>query len=270
MAREFIRTDKNGTRIYHEYTCQRCNGKGVYVIGVCNNQPVLSPLDSGTCWECGGSGISPKPLIIKEYTPEYQAKLDARAAKRREKRIAERRAEHPAQKLAMGFVDDKIHVVAVENTYELREQIKAAGGRFDVVFGWYFSEPHEEFNTVEITAEEALYEEPWGNLAWRSDIGEIVEAKLPPKPVSHHIGQIGEKVELTVSHIRTGSYETRFGITHVYTFKDEAGNVLVWKTGSSCSFPEGMFRLGGSIKEHSEYNGVDQTVLTRCKILPIK
>ena len=257
MDRQYIRTDKNGTKIYHDYTCRRCGGQG---------GSEAWKATGWTCYECGGSGKTLKPMIIKEYTPEYRAKLDARAAKRQEKRIAERRAEQPAQKLAMGFVDDKIHVVSIENTFELKDRIKAAGGRFDVVIGWYFSEPHEEFNTVEITAEEALYEEPWWSLAWRSDIRETVKSKLPQAPESEYIGQVGDKVDLEVTHIRTGSYDTQFGVTWVHSFTDEDGNVLVWKTGSHSSFKSDKIHIKGTIKEHSEYNGVKQTVLTRCKV----
>lgn len=267
----YIRTDKNGTKIYHDYTCQRCSGKGVYVIGVCNMQPVLSPLDNGICWECGGSGKMEKPSVIKEYTPEYRAILNARAAKRQEKKMAQAQAEKAEKqaewKQEKGFVNDRIYVVGIEDSFERKDEIKAAGGRYNSCAGWYFSEPHDEFQTVEMTAEECLIENAWAKLDWRSTIRETLKAKLPQMPESEHVGAVGEKVnmELTLEHIRY--YDTHFGTTWVYSFKDENGNTLVWKTSAHQEVEEGnKFHVKGTIKEHGEYRGTKQTVLTRCKI----
>lgn len=266
MEKHYVRTDKNGTKIYHDYTCPRCGGRG---------GSEAWKFTGWTCYECGGTGKAQKPRVIKEYTPEYRAKLDAQAAKRREKKIAKAQAEKGAKqaewKQSWGFVNDRIYVVSIENGYDLKDGIKEAGGRFNGVAGWYFSEPHEEFNTVEITAEEALIEcDVWGNLDWRSDIRETVKSKLPAEPESEYIGQEGEKVDLEVTHVHTGSFDSHFGYmertTWVHTFKDAAGNILVWKTGSCSGFDSDKLRIKGTIKEHSEYKGVKQTVLTRCKI----
>mgnify|MGYP003165815777 CR=1 FL=1 len=43
----YIRTDKNGTKIYHDYTCPRCGGAG----GA--DQWIYT---GWTCYECGGTG----------------------------------------------------------------------------------------------------------------------------------------------------------------------------------------------------------------------
>lgn len=271
MAKEFVRIDKNGTKIYHDYTCDRCGGKGYYVIAVHNMQPVLSPYDNGVCYKCGGSGRMEKPSVIKEYTPEYRAILDARAAKRQEKKLAqaleEKAAKQAEWKREKGFVDDKIHVAGISDSFERKDEIKAAGGRFNEYTGWYFSEPHEEFKTVELTAEECLEENAWYGLDWRGNvIREILKAKLPANP-SRHIGQVGGKIELEATFKKTRWYDTQFGTTWIYTFEDEEGNCLVWKTSSSIGAEEGdKVRIKGTVKDHDEYNGVKQTVLTRCKI----
>ena len=263
MKLKYVRTDKNGTKIYHDYTCDRCGGLG---------GSEAWRFSGWTCYKCGGTGIINKPSVYKEYTPEYRAILDARAAKRREKRMAKIEAEKPAKqaewKAAKGFVNDVIHVVGIEDSFSVKEAIKAAGGRFNEFAGWYFSEPHEEFKTVEISAEECLYENRWGGLDWVDgwQIREIVKSKMPAEPESDYIGSVGGKVDLIVSHVRTSYYNTHFGTTWVYTFKDAEGNVLVWKTSSGIDFESEEIRLKGTIKEHSEYNGVKQTVLTRCRI----
>jgi hypothetical protein len=59
--------------------------------------------------------------------------------------------------------------------------------------------------------------------------------------------------------------ETYYGALWIYTFRDEAGNVYVWKTGQEYAWERGD-RVAGkaTVKEHSEYKGIKQTVLTRC------
>ena len=69
----YIRTDKNGTKIYEDYTCKRCGGMG----GL--EQWAYT---GWNCYDCGGTGKARKPEIVKVYTPEYRAKLDEMARKR--------------------------------------------------------------------------------------------------------------------------------------------------------------------------------------------
>lgn len=272
MEKQYIRTDKNGTKIYHDFTCDRCGGSGIFVIGVCNGVPVPAQPDEGMCYKCFGSGVLDKPHIIKEYTPEYRAILDSRAAKRREKQLAKAKEESAAKqaewKERKGFVNDRIHVVGIRDSFDRKDDIKAAGGRFNEFTGWYFSEPHPEFQTVELTTEECLYEDTWGKLDWIAawKIRETVKAKLPGDP-SGHIGQVGDKVDLAATFKRTRWYDTRFGTTWIHIFEDESGNILVWKTSSGTDLECGAkVRIKGTIKDHDEYNGVKQTILTRCKI----
>ena len=87
-----IKIDRNGSKHYEGLvTCDRCNGLGYYAIGVLNDHLVLSPLDGGVCWKCGGAGKVKSKWI--ERTPEYQAKLDARRSAKAEAKAAAWRAE---------------------------------------------------------------------------------------------------------------------------------------------------------------------------------
>ena len=54
---------------------------------------------------------------------------------------------------------------------------------------------------------------------------------------------------------------------YVFTFRDQQGNALVWKTGKGLIYEAGtQVHLTGTIKDHSEYKDEKQTVLTRCKV----
>ena len=83
MRRTLVKTDRNGTKyIEAEFKCEKCNGTGLLS---------WTKYENGICFDCNGTGIVTD--IIKEYTPEHKAKLDAQRAKRMEKRMAEHAAE---------------------------------------------------------------------------------------------------------------------------------------------------------------------------------
>lgn len=104
---------------------------------------------------------------------------------------------------------------------------------------------------------------------------EAEEARIKAlKSISQYVGQIGDKVEIKVSYVRSGSYKQRsfsgFGTEtmYVHTFKDVDGNVFTWKTQKSIDMNYGEAAIvKGTIKNHSEYKDEKQTELTRCKVI---
>ena len=137
---KYIRTDKNGTKIYEDWTCPRCVGEG---------WAGQWKFTGVTCFRCGGSGLRNRPVIVKEYTDEYWAKLNARreakAAKYAEEHADEiaaakaeeerREAEYKAKEFirmskSLGCGEDGIGYVHVGKTYPIKDEIKANGGKF--------------------------------------------------------------------------------------------------------------------------------------------
>ena len=93
------------------------------------------------------------------------------------------------------------------------------------------------------------------------------------KAISQHIGQVGEKVEIKGTYVRTGSWEQPsfrgWGTDtfYIHTFKDADGNVLTWKTQNGLALEYGeCVVVKGTIKNHSVYKDEKQTELTRCKV----
>ncbi len=90
-----------------------------------------------------------------------------------------------------------------------------------------------------------------------------------------YIGNVGEKLTLKATYLKSFSFSTYYGETNVHKFTDEQGNILVWKTSNFveyvkdgyCEFiPEGsIVEIKCSVKDHSEYKGEEQTVVVRCK-----
>lgn len=65
----YVRTDKNGTKIYHDINCPRCCGYGELEQWAYTGR---------VCFACGGTGQRSKPKVVKIYTPEYAEKLEQR------------------------------------------------------------------------------------------------------------------------------------------------------------------------------------------------
>lgn len=140
MIRKLIRVDKNGTKIFHDWTCPRCGGAG---------QSDKWLFTGKVCYECGGTGKRATPKVVKEFTEEYAAKLEARRIARAAKyaedhadEIAQAKAEQEAQEVAwrkaanertcmdLGCGADGVGYVLTGNTYPVKDQIKANGGKW--------------------------------------------------------------------------------------------------------------------------------------------
>lgn len=211
---ELIKIDRNGTKYYEGMiTCDRCDGKGIYYIGVNNGQLVPSWVDRGICFKCAGAGkVRGK---WKEYTPEYAEKLEAR-----------RRAKAEAQ--ARQYAEEQAQREAERKAKEEAERIER----------------------------------------------ERVEAQeRARKAISQHVGRVGDKIDLDVVLEKRAWFDVPsfrgFGTDtmYVFTFRDQQGNALVWKTGVGLVHEAGTkVHLTGTIKDHNEYDGEKQTVLTRCKV----
>ena len=85
--------------------------------------------------------------------------------------------------------------------------------------------------------------------------------------LSKHVGEVGKRVSFKPTEVvALTSWETQFGVTTVYKFVDESGNVFTWKTGNWVDQELPVLKITGTVKEHKEYRGVKQTELTRCRI----
>lgn len=88
---------------------------------------------------------------------------------------------------------------------------------------------------------------------------------------SKHVGAKGDKIEreLTLTTIRY--IPGTFGTTSLYTFTDVDGNIFKWFSSNDVLEDRegGTFTIRGTVKEHDEYRGAKQTVLTRCRILTV-
>lgn len=96
---------------------------------------------------------------------------------------------------------------------------------------------------------------------------------------SEFVGEVGKRMTFKVKDFKhITSWETQYGITHLYKFYDMDDNVLMWfssggafgKCNEKGEFelyePESVHEIAATVKAHNERDGVKQTILTRVKV----
>lgn len=87
------------------------------------------------------------------------------------------------------------------------------------------------------------------------------------KAQSEFIGKVKDKVSCSVKEFKClTSWETQWGVTFLYEFITEEGNILIWKTGKWIDNEAEIHAIKGTVKAHNEFRGIKQTELTRCKV----
>lgn len=84
------------------------------------------------------------------------------------------------------------------------------------------------------------------------------------KAASQYVGSIGDRITIEGTIVFRTSYETRYGVTHVTGIKDGAGNVYIQK-GVFIGEKGDSVSLKATVKDHSEREGVKQTIISRPK-----
>lgn len=290
---KLIKVDKNGSKHYEGLvTCPKCGGIGLIAHHVENGVPSWNWTDGGVCWKCLGTGKVQGKMIIR--TPEYEAVL----AERRQKKLDAKKQNLDQKKQEWlkknGFSEDGFIWIILGETYSKKDQIKELGGHFNRIVGWYLDHEVEGFQFLKIYKDFILFDTYYG-YEWKQDVDiksmkEAEEAKPNPS-CSEYQGQIKDRLKdlhLTVTFTTVfeqqmekqgwnGRSYFKDDSRWFYSFKDDQGNIFTW----TASLPAGMktdaggFRslqkgdhciLTGTVKNHKEYKGNKQTVLTRCKV----
>jgi len=105
------------------------------------------------------------------------------------------------------------------------------------------------------------------NLEWeRPEDLEIEDWKPEPGENSEWVGEKGEKIEKIVDLMFKTTFENQWGLTALYKFMDQEGNIYVWFTSSHPDFStEAGLKIKAKIKDHDEYKGTKQTVINYVK-----
>lgn len=166
---------------------------------------------------------------------------------------------------------------ALEPADSDREEAKAA-------FEWVRSKADEpnlndyEYNLVALTDIDAFdYTRYTGIMAsiipaYRREHGLEQETGKKKEITSTHQGKVKERKDWTLTLTKRVDMEVpAYGyrgveMLRIHLFEDDDGNIFVWKTTSKRLAEGETYIVRGTVKEHGEYNGVPQTILTRCAI----
>lgn len=82
---------------------------------------------------------------------------------------------------------------------------------------------------------------------------------------SDYIGEVGERITVDVANMNLlTSWKGEWGDTFLYKIIDTAGNVLIWYASRTI---EEAKKLRVTVKDHSERDGIKQTIVTRCSVV---
>ena len=83
---------------------------------------------------------------------------------------------------------------------------------------------------------------------------------------SEYVGNVGERSVFEVKEaVLLASFQSYYGTTFLYRFLDNSDNVLLWFASGTFE-TDNVTKIKATVKEHSERDGVKQTILTRVKV----
>ena len=232
MERELVKVDRNGTKYFRDRVrCDRCcNSSGIYRWGAIQtdwNGNVTGSTFAGVCFKCGGKGYVWD--IVKEYTPEHRAKLDAANEKRKAAKQAKWEAERAEREKAWAEQRAKEAAERAEREKARLEEIRRNRGHF-------IGEVGDKIQ-INVTFDHAFtYEVPHPVCDW--------------------------KTQTMTGYV----FKTDDGCTLVWKTSGTLGEWDKKDRNLWISPEEGdRIKIKGTIKAHEEYNNVNQTILTRVK-----
>lgn len=282
---KILSVNEDTKKAYIEEQCDRCGGSGLIAARVENGHIIAIPVDGGICYKCHGDGKIHK--WVKAYTEEEMNKYLA-SQERAKERKAEKAELEKQEKLNKSKENQEallakwgydienplIWLVGGGSTYEIKDQLKEMGCKFNPAFGWYSNHPIDVPTGYKIVSINFYDAYVWYPLSKRFDlkdnakeIADAAKATLEPESHSEYVGEIKKRLrDLKVTLTAVRSFDSFYGTSFIYTFT-YGENVLVWITSSCKDIEEGEeILLTGTVKEHSEYKGIKQTKLSRCII----
>ncbi len=266
--------DKEAHKALVVETCPRCGGSGMYII---------PGIFTGTCFACNGFGKLSK--WVKAYTEEeydkyIAAREKAREAKRQKElaRLAELEKNSDENKKArlteFGFDAENpmVYLVVGKNSYEIKDELKRRGGRYNAAFGWYFNAPTEVPEGFKLASVKWDDVYDWFPKSCRmelkenaKEVADAAKMQLVEPSTSEFMGSIKERLyELKARCTGRREFDGAYGHTNIYTFSVD-GNTLVWMTSANKPIePDNNYLLTGTVKNHKVYDGEKQTYLSRC------
>lgn len=175
-------------------------------------------------------------------------------------------------KEVLGFVKGYITIFK-GNITGMEDWFRLSVCRYHRIWGWYCPSEVElpELPTgitpVQLSWESVAYVDE-DRLKGDSAITDAVEALLyTDTSASQFQGSIGERLDLELMVVKVIELPNGyFGSSKLHIFIDADENQYTWTTTAKTLTEGENYSIRGTIKDHTKYKGVNQTVLTRCAI----
>ena len=272
---EPFKNDKGALYTKVKCKCDRC-ADGIYAIGVENGHIKPSPYYGGVCLKCDGAGFLIKEVRL--YTEKEIAAQEKTKERKKEETEAEIRKMASEKRtewlITNGFNEEGNTIIYIGNdSYNRKDEFKAAGWKYHPLVGWHNGELNvdcEEKTILTLNEKEIVEFNMYGTGAWKAEIKVLIDkAKEVNKEESRSewIGLEKEKISnLLVTFKKKTSFQSRYGWSNIYTFEN-GENILVWFSSTNPDIEEGeTYKLTATVKEHKEYKGIKQTVVSRAKL----
>ena len=271
-----VKTLRDGSKRYRSNACPKCGGAG-YLRG-------YEFIDGARCWKCNATGYFPH-----EWIEPSDERIEKERIKNKAKLIARAESHNKDFLKWHGFNENGKAYIVLGDTYAIKDEIKAMGGKFDNIMGWTLPDDTDKFPTAEIDIHNVVDENDngwWGFKPIDEITAYIEKIKADNTPhneddhISEYVGNVGEKITVDVSVKGIYSFETHYSYygetSYIYKFEDKNGNIYTWKTAGCLDKKVGNrlvpiqegedCTITGTIKDHKEYKGEKETVLTRVKL----
>lgn len=172
----------------------------------------------------------------------------------------------------LGFGDAGYITVYYGETYPHLDWFKEQPAcRYNKYFGWFT--PSDETVDEEIPEGVEVGKVYWDAVC--NEFGAVDEnkatavmAELRYKDVDagSYVGEIGERRDFTLRIKKAIAIAGYYGMSTMHIMEDADGNTFVWTTAAKTLDVGETYNLKGTIKDHKEYKGIKQTILTRCAL----
>lgn len=272
---------EKGGKLYQKVKgkCERCGGLGIIVARVENGQPIPIPVDGGICYACKGNKYITKEVRL--YTEQEFERMEAANERAHQKKVEEQekkmKAEFAQRKANWleknNFNADGYTYIITGDSYSIKDELKAGGWRFDPVIKWHKADPAGyEDRVVKIYVEDCFEGSAWGDYHYKTGSKDYIDnllAATQPQVDSDWIGEVGDKItNIKVQLIRKYTMDGKYGVTTLYGFQDESGNIINWwsSTFQEVELNDWVMIIRATIKKLDEYKNVKQTIITRAKL----
>jgi len=213
--------------------CERCGGAG----GSIHWRP-----DGGVCYQCHGSRTL--PVTRRVFTARKLIALENAADKRNRK---------------------KVEAATCKATIERTKFIQWARPRGKLVGGILMATGTNFLTDLARKLRQRMILTDRQMEAADKVLKDVAETKAL-NGASVYVGDKKDRIEFDAHVVGVYGSEGFYGHTDIVKFRDLAGNMFTWfASGYTGLEREDRISIKGTVKQHDEYRGVKQTVLTRCK-----